>query len=516
MFQINGFNSSFLKKVFFLILIIFLAAGFHFETFAQNQPQTPVMDSISITADGHPIIAWEANNDNTIGYFIYRRTFDGSFFRYEEIDSVPGINSTSYIDYEVSGCNESQWYSVRADAGPGFVDSGWSDTLRTIYLEQPVQNICANTISLQWTDYINMVSQLEGYRILASEDGGAFYELATVPPGQTNYTHNNPAPGVSYRYKIRAFNEDGSRTSTSCKQTITTRTYQKPSFAHLLFATVEDDAHIRLEWITDDAPISKFEILRSDDGGSFSVINEIEDVSTFNPDNFYIDNSADFNARSYYYRINVCDSCGITLFNTGNLTRTIHLTGAPGAGFVNNLQWNEYMGWDLGIATYRVWRQIEGDPASLAMIAELPAGTSDYQDDVSSLGNLEGSFVYYIEALENDGDNGFEDFPDISLSNRVTISQETSVLLPNAFIPGGLPPDNEFKPVASFIEQENYQMIIFNKWGQQIFSSTEISTGWDGTHNGEVVPGGAYVYVIRFRNAEGQSDELHGTVTVVR
>jgi gliding motility-associated-like protein len=337
-----------------------------------------------------------------------------------------------------------------------------------------------------------------------------------VPPGQTNYTHANPAPGVSYSYKIRAFNETGSRTSTSCEQSILTRTYDKPSFAHLRFATVEDDAHIRLEWITDDAPISKFEILRSDDGGSFSLINEIEDVSTFNPDNFYIDNSADFNLRSYYYRINVCDSCGNTIFSNQNLTRTIHLTGTPGPGFVNNLQWNEYMGWDLGIDTYKVWRQIENDPASLTLLTELPAGTTSYTDDVSTLGNLEGSFVYYVEAFENAGDNGFEDFPDISISNRVTISQETTILLPNAFIPGGLPPDNEFKPVASFIEQENYELVIFNKWGQQIFVSREISVGWDGTHNGEIVPGGAYVYVIKYRNAQGQPDELRGTVTLIK
>jgi gliding motility-associated-like protein len=83
-------------------------------------------------------------------------------------------------------------------------------------------------------------------------------------------------------------------------------------------------------------------------------------------------------------------------------------------------------------------------------------------------------------------------------------------------MPGSMPPDDEFCPFVSFIEQEGYEMAIFNKWGQQIFISRQISAGWDGKYNGEYVPAGAYVYVIKFRNAAGRFEELRGTVTVLR
>ncbi len=42
---------------------------------------------------------------------------------------------------------------------------------------------------------------------------------------------------------------------------------------------------------------------------------------------------------------------------------------------------------------------------------------------------------------------------------------ETKILAPNAFIPEALPPDNEFKPIVSFIAEESYELFIFNKWG---------------------------------------------------
>jgi gliding motility-associated-like protein len=516
MFLFDSLNYAYPKKGFLIILLIIMFFCCRNEIAAQNQPQPPELDSISITADGYPIISWFLNQEPIESYTVLRGRFDPIFPDVPIWDEISTLSSTttSFIDDEVSACSEMRFYKVFASNSVG--DSWSENELRTIYLEEPVMDMCANSIFLQWTGYVNMVSELLGYQIFVSENDGDFYLLATVDANQTNFAHDDPSPGISYSYKIRAINEDGSRNSTSCSQSIVSQTYQKPSFAYLRFATVENNSYVRLEWITDNAPVSKFEVLRSEDGINYTMINQIEDLVTYSPAGFFDDNTADFNTRSFYYRINVFDSCGITLFNTGNLTRTIHLAGAPGFGYVNNLTWNEYSGWALGIKTYKVWRQIESDPSSLSMIAELPAGTTSYQDDVSALGNVDGGFVYNIEAIENDGDNGFEDIIDNSLSNKVTISQESSVLLPNAFMPGSMPPDDEFCPFVSFIEQEGYEMAIFNKWGQQIFISRQISAGWDGKYNGEYVPAGAYVYVIKFRNAAGRFEELRGTVTVLR
>ncbi len=42
----------------------------------------------------------------------------------------------------------------------------------------------------------------------------------------------------------------------------------------------------------------------------------------------------------------------------------------------------------------------------------------------------------------------------------------------------------------------SFQMYIFNRWGQMVFESNDISNGWDGKIKGEDAPAGTYVYKI--------------------
>ncbi len=43
-------------------------------------------------------------------------------------------------------------------------------------------------------------------------------------------------------------------------------------------------------------------------------------------------------------------------------------------------------------------------------------------------------------------------------------------------------------------------MLIFNRWGEKLFESDDISIGWDGTKNGVPCPGDAYVYKISYKS----------------
>jgi gliding motility-associated-like protein len=183
---------------------------------------------------------------------------------------------------------------------------------------------------------------------------------------------------------------------------------------------------------------------------------------------------------------------------------------------MNQLEWNAYEGWDRNeVQEYNVYRKVDGVPNPTGPLATVDGLTTSYIDDVSNLSNVEGSFSYFVEAVENDGFNGFEDFKDQSRSNEIIIEQETKVIIPNAFTPG-LPPDDVFKPLVAFIDLEGYQLSIFNKWGQMIFQTTDPTRGWDGRYNGEFVPTDAYVYLIVYRTPEGQTIEERGTVTALR
>jgi gliding motility-associated-like protein len=60
-------------------------------------------------------------------------------------------------------------------------------------------------------------------------------------------------------------------------------------------------------------------------------------------------------------------------------------------------------------------------------------------------------------------------------------------------------------------------MEIYNRWGEKVFSTTDINGGWDGTFNGLPLPLAAYYYVIKFNFPGEEKNYYHsGTVTIVK
>lgn len=71
------------------------------------------------------------------------------------------------------------------------------------------------------------------------------------------------------------------------------------------------------------------------------------------------------------------------------------------------------------------------------------------------------------------------------------------VIVPNAFRPGGT--NSIFKAYASSLDAvNNFSMYIYNRWGQQIFVSSDINQGWDGRIDGVEAPGDVYVWLVTY------------------
>ena len=62
-----------------------------------------------------------------------------------------------------------------------------------------------------------------------------------------------------------------------------------------------------------------------------------------------------------------------------------------------------------------------------------------------------------------------------------------------------------------------YIMIIYDRWGKEIFKTTNINEGWNGKFNnvGDVLPCGVYVYFIRFTQLFGFDKEFTGGVFIL-
>ena len=70
---------------------------------------------------------------------------------------------------------------------------------------------------------------------------------------------------------------------------------------------------------------------------------------------------------------------------------------------------------------------------------------------------------------------------------------------------------------ASGVDPYGFNMQIFNRWGEIIFETNDMTIGWDGTYGGELVPDGSYVWTLEFK--ETMSDSRHsynGNVNIFR
>lgn len=97
---------------------------------------------------------------------------------------------------------------------------------------------------------------------------------------------------------------------------------------------------------------------------------------------------------------------------------------------------------------------------------------------------------------------------------EVTIS--TSILeVPNLLTPDSQSGSNQvFKVKYQSLIQ--YEIWIYNRWGQELFHSTDPSEGWDGHHNGSSVPTGVYYYVIKAKGSDGQKYVKKGDINVLK
>lgn len=89
--------------------------------------------------------------------------------------------------------------------------------------------------------------------------------------------------------------------------------------------------------------------------------------------------------------------------------------------------------------------------------------------------------------------------------------------IPNAFTPDGNDMNDGWGPVAMGVR--DFQLWVFNRWGQQVWYSEDHRERWDGTVNntGNHQPtGGVFSYRALFRTLEGRPQRRFGTVTIVR
>ena len=257
-----------------------------------------------------------------------------------------------------------------------------------------------------------------------------------------------------------------------------------------------DRENIKLTWSTHPAAV-EYKLSRNG-----TAIAQIDATTT----TFYRDS---LERPNYYtYEIIGIDSCG-TASSSGRTVSPIYLTGQASE---NNelavIQFSPYTE-SLYELNYEVLTEENGVWYEINPLAELGIQTS-YQDDefltlalqsdpVTPQSNIALEKCYIIR-------NQYGDV----YSNVLCLPYKPTVFIPTAFTPNGDNLNDVYRPVTFGIEQ--YQMRIYNRYGQLIADHDQTSSGWDAAD----APMGAYMVTVRAKGTDNRWYNLKQTVTVVR
>lgn len=86
--------------------------------------------------------------------------------------------------------------------------------------------------------------------------------------------------------------------------------------------------------------------------------------------------------------------------------------------------------------------------------------------------------------------------------------------IPSAFTPNGDGLNDLFYVNANF-EPRNYELSIFNRNGDLVFLTRDMHTGWDGQMRGRTLPQGMYVYIIKYKDGQGNDQRKQGQILLV-
>jgi gliding motility-associated-like protein len=118
------------------------------------------------------------------------------------------------------------------------------------------------------------------------------------------------------------------------------------------------------------------------------------------------------------------------------------------------------------------------------------------------------NITYQVKATDQFGCTG-------TGSVKVTIAPTfPDIFMPNAFTPAGTS-NNVFRPVCIGVASLDY-FRVYNRWGQLLYSTSQMGKGWDGRIQGKMQESNAYLWMVRGTDYTGKIVSKQGTVMLIR
>lgn len=357
----------------------------------------------------------------------------------------------------------------------------YSPVMCSADLDLSVEN---NSNLLTWT-----TDPSASLRLTSSIDGSS---ITTDVTGDTSYRDTDVTCGTEYCYYLTAIYPGGYE-SVSILECGTAFSTDEPGPVADITAVVGEQG-VNLLW----------QLVPGFDAGEFAVHKTVNDVTT----RLGASATPEFFDETYLtesgacYRISYGDICG----NDSPLSEPacpIRLTATLEADNTISLAWSAYQGWRDGVAGY----VIEKYSPEGQLLASTDAGTAlGAADDSQDLANQ--LYVFVVKA------NPSNAVLPQAVSNRVVIIKDPNLFYPTGFTPNGDNLNDLFNVFGQYII--DFEMNIFNRWGELLYTTADLEQGWDGTFRGNPMPEGTYTFVADITDRAGRTFRKSGSVLLIR
>ncbi len=361
-----------------------------------------------------------------------------------------------------------------------------------------------NSVALQWTPYQGWDSVWNYSIFKLNEQNGVFEKIGSTLGNTNTFIDTQVFCHKVIRYKVRG--EFDKVISWSDSAAAIPLFEPNTPQTRAVRATVRNNNSILVQWWKRKHNYN-FEYQLTRTSNDPIQTNKVFWIS--NKDSFYIDKAVDVQRFSYAYVIRLKDECG-GLGEPSNLAQNIvlNLKVEKNDKLSENpvLSWAPYQEWASGVERYELYFINDSLGADQLIATRFPTDSLQAIHDYINFD--QDDYCYYVKAYQKDS-NWVE-----SYSNLNCMDTEPRLFAPNAFTVNYDNLNENFTVSGVFVKE--FELDIFDRWGNLMFHSTDINQGWDGKFEGQDAKSDVYVFIAKAWGRKGKFASLKGNVTLLR
>jgi len=104
-----------------------------------------------------------------------------------------------------------------------------------------------------------------------------------------------------------------------------------------------------------------------------------------------------------------------------------------------------------------------------------------------------------------------------TMDYELIVFPEVIIYAPNTFTPDGDEHNQNWRVHMEGVDKADFELLVFNRWGEMVWESHDMTIGWDGTYNGKILPVGTYTWIIRTKDLLNDNIYTYnGSVNILR